>query len=108
MNAPLRNFDLAGAAPDRRREPRVGGPIELHVAAMLTMSGEAPCAAQVSDVSLYGCCVATLADCLRPGRLVTVTLESGRAWESIVRWTGNGVAGLEWLRPIPDRFARPD
>jgi len=103
MNAPLRNFDFTGAQPDHRRKQRVGAP----VAAMLTMSGKAPCPAQVSDVSLYGCCVQTAIEYLRPGRLVTVALEGGPAWESIVRWTGSGVAGVEWLRPVaPDRLAR--
>jgi len=103
MNAPLRNFDFASAQPDRRREQRVGAPVE----ATLAVSGRGPRPAHVSDVSLYGCCVQTAIEYLRPGRLVTVALEGGPAWESIVRWTGSGVAGVEWLRPVaPDRLAR--
>ena len=97
MNAPLRNFDFAGSAPDRRREQRVGAPVK----ATLAVSGKAPCPAQVSDVSLYGCCVQTALECLRPGRLVAVTLEGGPAWESIVRWTGSGVPA--WNGSAPSR-----
>jgi len=100
MNAPLRQFDFIGAEPERRRESRADCTVPPRASAMLTMAAKAPCPAHVSDVSIHGCCVETAAEWLRPGRFVAITLADGAALESIVRWSGNGLAGLEWLRPI--------
>jgi len=98
MPAPLRTADLTSPTElDRRRSERA----ERVATARLATAGKAPCEAQVTDVSLYGCCVETRADWLRPGRFVGIALGDGPALESIVRWSRDGFAGLELLRAIP-------
>jgi hypothetical protein len=82
---------------DRRREPRAAG----GVSASVIMAGREPAEARLTHVSLYGCCVETSANWLRPGRFVAIALPSGSPLASIVRWTRGDLAGLELLRALP-------
>lgn len=98
MLAPLRQLSLLALdEADRRRERRKAGAVSARV----IMAGREPAEARLTDVSLYGCCVETAAEWLRPGRFVAIALPSGAPLESIVRWTRGDLAGLELLRPLP-------
>jgi PilZ domain len=55
----------------------------------------------VRDISAFGCSISAEAEWLRLGKFVTLNVGNVRRIEAIVRWTRNGVAGLEFLRPIP-------
>jgi len=81
---------------DRRREQRE----PRSTLASVVMAGKAPSEALLTDVSLFGCCVKTTADWLRPGRCVAIGLAGGHTLDSIVRWSRDGLAGLELLLPV--------
>lgn len=92
MPAPLHHLDQTSTqAPGRCREERT---------ARLGIAGKTATIGELTDVSSYGCCVETRAPWVSPGHVVAITLPSGPALESIVRWTRGSLAGLELLRPI--------
>ena len=88
------------AQPDRRRAARQRAHGEIEIA---SSAGETA-TAQVNDVSPYGCNLNTDANWLRLGRFVTLGAGE-RAVQAIVRWSRDGVAGVEFLRPIPEAQA---
>lgn len=96
MHAPLNSFSSTLCRDaDRRREQRE----PLGTMASLLKPGKSPAEALLTDVSLYGCCVETGADWVRPGRCVAIGLAGGDTLDSIVRWSREGLAGLELLHP---------
>ena len=54
----------------------------------------------LGDASTHGCSVRCDADWLRTGRFVTVALGVDEPVQAVVRWVRDGVAGLEFLRPL--------
>ena len=58
--------------------------------------------ARLRDISVYGCNLACEADWLRMGRFITVRLGKDRTIQAIVRWTREGMTGIEFLRPISE------
>jgi hypothetical protein len=61
--------------------------------------------ARLRDISTYGCNLLSGADWLRMGRFITLRLSKERSLQAIVRWTRDGAAGIEFLRPISDAEA---
>jgi PilZ domain len=61
--------------------------------------------ARLRDISVYGCNLACEADWLRMGRFITLRLGKDRTIQAIVRWTREGMTGIEFLRPISDAEA---
>jgi hypothetical protein len=61
--------------------------------------------AELRDISAFGCNIRVSADWLKTGKFVTLRLAKTRQVQAIVRWTRDGVAGLEFLRPIPHHEA---
>jgi hypothetical protein len=57
--------------------------------------------AVLRDISSHGCNIRASAEWLRLGKFVTLRLGKSRQIQAVVRWTRDGVAGLEFLRPIP-------
>ena len=55
----------------------------------------------LGDASTHGCSVRCEAEWLRTGRFVTVALGADEPVQAVVRWVREGVAGLEFLRPVP-------
>jgi hypothetical protein len=94
LDYPLRPMTCVDT--DRRREQRE----PRSTLASVVMAGKAPAGALLTDVSLYGCCVETTTDWLRPGRCIAIGLAGGHSLDSIVRWSRDGLAGLELLRPV--------
>lgn len=82
---------------ERRRTER------KQVQASLTVSasdGEsAP--AQMNDISSLGCNLRTDATWLRLGRFVTASIGEEFSVTGVVRWSRDGVHGVEFLRPLP-------
>jgi hypothetical protein len=96
MQAPLPNHSMPiHHDVERHREQRGA----LGARASVGMTGHGPAEALLSDVSAFGCCVKSAADWLRPGRRIAIGLPGGETMDSIVRWSGAGLAGLELLRP---------
>jgi hypothetical protein len=62
-------------------------------------------AALLRDISSHGCSVRASAEWLRLGKFVTLRLSKTRQFQAVVRWTRDGAAGLEFLRPIPHHEA---
>ncbi len=91
-----------GAAPhpERRRVSRQVAHCDIAIA---SSSGETA-SARVNDVSPYGCNLESEAEWLRTGRFVTLNAGE-RAIQAVVRWSRDGVAGVEFLRPIPEADA---
>jgi hypothetical protein len=54
----------------------------------------------LGNISPFGCNVISSADWLRMGRVVSLNVGQRRTIQAIVRWTRDGSAGLEFLRPI--------
>ncbi|VWX46435.1 PilZ domain-containing protein [Novosphingobium sp. 9U] len=96
MPALLRSHPAPGALEERRGDTRV----LRRGMAVLSQAGVERCEAALSDVSPYGCCVATAGDWLRPGHFVTITLPGARPLSAIVRWAHSGLAGLELLQRL--------
>jgi hypothetical protein len=80
----------------RRKTERVRAQAEAQLA---TMQGDAE-TVWLGDASTHGCSVRCQADWLRTGRFVTITLGEDAPVQAIVRWTRDGVTGLEFLRPL--------
>jgi hypothetical protein len=55
---------------------------------------------RLRDISTYGCNLACDADWLRMGRFISLRLAKDWTIQAIVRWTRDGIAGIEFLRPI--------
>ncbi|HMP56643.1 MAG TPA: PilZ domain-containing protein [Novosphingobium sp.] len=80
----------------RRKTERVTAQAEAWLA---SMQGDGM-TVWLGDASTHGCSVRCAAPWLRTGRFVTITLGEEAAVQAIVRWTRDGVAGMEFLRPI--------
>lgn len=90
-----KNDRVIYAEGDRRRDQRE----PRSARASIVMAGRPPAEALLTDISVYGCCIETAADWLRPGRCMSIGLAGGLKLESIVRWAASGLAGLELLKP---------
>lgn len=86
-----------GAALRRRKTERVRAQAEARLA---SAQGDAE-TVWLGDASTHGCSVRCAAVWLRAGRFVTIVLGEDAPVQAIVRWTRDGVAGLEFLRPLP-------
>jgi hypothetical protein len=60
---------------------------------------------RLRDISTYGCNLACDADWLRMGRFISLRLAQDWTIQAIVRWTRDGIAGIEFLRPISHQEA---
>ncbi len=56
--------------------------------------------ARLRDISANGCNLACEADWLRMGRFIAIRLAKDWSIQAIVRWSRDGVTGVEFLRPI--------
>ena len=86
---------------DRRREPRQA----VWATASLQSSRGEHEEASLVDLSVHGCAVQTGATWLRCGGFVSIALGEGPALTAIVRWTREGIAGMEFLAPVPRQHA---
>ena len=60
------------------------------------------CRARIRDVSVFGCSLVTDTDWLRTGSFITLQITTEWAIQAIVRWTREGIGGVEFLRPISE------
>ena len=60
------------------------------------------CRARIRDVSVFGCSLVTDTDWLRSGSFITLQITTEWAIQAIVRWTREGIGGVEFLRPISE------
>lgn len=97
---PIASRQELASRDDRRRHLRGSGSIEAHLVA----AGREPCEALLTEMSPHGCCAQTEADWLWPGRFVAIVPFGEEPLECIVRWTRDGTAGLELLRPLPASY----
>ncbi|PLK25689.1 PilZ domain-containing protein [Novosphingobium sp. TH158] len=56
--------------------------------------------ARLRDISTLGCAIRSEADWVRTGGIVSISLGRGKPVDGIVRWTRDGAAGIEFLRPL--------
>ena len=84
------------AHPSRRKVARA----RVHAEVLLSTASGESVPAVIGDVSSHGCSVRAEAQWLRMGRFVAVTLGDDQPLQAIVRWTRDGTAGLEFLRPV--------
>lgn len=84
------------AQSERRRAER------KELSASLTISagkGESA-SAEINDVSSLGCNLRVDADWMRIGRFVTASMGEKFTVAAVVRWSRDGVYGIEFLRPL--------
>ncbi len=72
----------------------------VHANALVTSSRGDSAALTIANVSTHGCNVRGYAPWLRIGSFVGVALEDTPMLLAIVRWTREGTAGLEFMRPV--------
>lgn len=93
--APTSSSDDSQRALTRKADRRpVSG------AVVIQSSGGDRVTARLRDLSIYGCNLACAADWLRLGRFITIRVGSDRTIQAIVRWSREGVTGVEFLRAI--------
>ncbi len=63
------------------------------------------CRARIRDVSVFGCSLVTDTDWLRTGSFITLQITTEWAIQAIVRWSREGLGGVEFLRPISESDA---
>jgi len=99
MTEPLFRLDSrqADVMANRRKARRHRTCVE----AMVQSSHGEEAGAILADVSMFGCCVSADAAWLRLGCFVSIALAGNPGLQAIVRWTRDGSAGMEFLRPIP-------
>jgi hypothetical protein len=81
---------------DRRKVARTEVTGEARVE---TSSGESALA-QLRDFSPFGCNLRSDAEWLRANRFVTIEFSTKESVQAIVRWSRDGSAGVEFLRPL--------
>ena len=86
------------ARPERRKAQRQSADCPVFV---ISSAGERS-EARLHDISPHGCNLSSEAEWLRLGKFVTLRLDEERSLPAIVRWARDGVAGVEFLRPIPE------
>jgi len=89
----------ASDSPSRRR--RKVERVRAQTEARLASSRGEEVMVWLGDASTHGCSVRCDAEWLRTGRFVTVALVGDQPVQAVVRWVRDGVAGLEFLRPLP-------
>ncbi len=57
--------------------------------------------ARLADVSLHGCSLHIADSLLRVGGFVSIGIGGQPQLQAIVRWIRDGMAGMEFLAPIP-------
>ncbi|MEY4952795.1 MAG: hypothetical protein RL299_1219 [Pseudomonadota bacterium] len=93
------------AVQSRPNTRRVSRRIAEAIATIRSASGDR-CQARIRDVSVFGCSLVCDAPWLRTGMFVAVQVSSDWSIQAVVRWTRDGIAGVEFLRPITDGQAR--
>ena len=63
------------------------------------------CRARIRDVSVFGCSLVTDTDWLRTGSFITLQITTEWSIQAIVRWSRDGIGGVEFLRPISEADA---
>jgi len=87
--------------PQRRKVSRHSS----RIAATIETSAGRIAAVTLADVSTHGCSIRGELTWLRCGSFIAITLESDHTVQSIVRWTRDGGAGIEFLRPLTQDHA---
>ncbi len=72
----------------------------VHANALVTSSRGDSAAMTIANVSTHGCNIRGQAPWLRIGSFVGVALEDTPMLLAIVRWSRDGAAGLEFMRPV--------
>jgi hypothetical protein len=86
---------------DLRRERRKASRYPAEVTATLLSAGGAIAEVRLADVSTHGCNVKGDVEWMRAGAFVSIGFEDEPPLGAIVRWTRDGAAGMEFLKPVP-------
>ena len=84
------------ARTEARRVARRLSSIEVTIAS--AQGAETPVV--IRDISTHGCSIGWNADWMKPGGFVYLRAAGGAAVTGIVRWTREGAAGIEFVRPL--------
>lgn len=93
--------DMRRALSEARRAAR--RPTSIAVTIASTQGSESPVV--VRDISTHGCSIEGNADWIKPGAFVDLrpageAVVTGAPVTGIVRWTREGAAGIEFVRPL--------
>lgn len=96
-----RFLKLSGKSEPVRQERRRTERKLVRASLVVTTGDGESAAAEMNDVSSLGCNLRADVDWIRLGRFVTASLGDDLSFTGIVRWSRDGVHGLEFLRPLP-------
>ncbi len=103
MTAKLKIESGAGK-PMRREKRRITRFLSSSRVSVRSSHGDS-CKADLGDVSVFGCALQTTAEWLRVGMFGSIGLSNDWTIQAIVRWSRDGRAGVEFLRPISEEDA---